>query len=188
VRCFVALDPPVAVARHLTELVAPLRGRYDVKWVPPDQMHLSLLFAGDLPPGDLDRLAAIVRELPLSPLALRLQHLGHFPPRGIPQVLFAGLASEPRLTALHAALLAATAPLQLPRDKRAFTPHLTLGRVRSHFGVLALVDRLRALGDELKPKPFSPTGLTLYTSLLRPDGADHRAVVRRPLPPVDATP
>ena len=83
---------------------------------------------------------------------------------------------------LHHHIETAAKPLGIEREKRGFTPHITLGRIRSDFGALALVDAMRKLGEELNSKPFTPTELVLYRSVLRPSGAEHRALVRRVVP------
>jgi 2'-5' RNA ligase len=70
-------------------------------------------------------------------------------------------------------------PLGFDREKRGFVPHLTLGRLRSELGALALLDDLKALGGELRPKPFAPRGLVLFRSTLFPDGPRHDVLVAR---------
>ncbi len=183
-RCFVALDLPTPVRNHLTNVIAPLRSRYDVKWVPADQLHLTLVFAGELPDDAVDDLAHVVAAVTLPPLSLHLQELGHFPPRGVPRVLWAGLGGDAEaVTHLHEELVMRAESLGVEREKRGFTPHVTLGRIRTDFGALAMVDEMRKLGSTLNAKPFAPTGLVLYASELRPGGPLHRVIVERKLPP-----
>ena len=67
----------------------------------------------------------------------------------------------------------------MPREKRAFTPHVTLGRVKSPFGALALIDQLAERSADLKDKPFEAPSLTLYESVLTPKGPRHEVVTRR---------
>ena len=52
-RCFVAFDLPRPVRNHLAKVTAPLRERYDIRWVPPEQMHVTVLFAGNQRPSFL---------------------------------------------------------------------------------------------------------------------------------------
>lgn len=183
VRCFVALDVPAPVCIHLAEVTKPLRAKYDVKWVPPAQMHMTLLFGGELDDDAVAELADIVRDIALPPLSLHLERLGHFPPRGLPHVLWAGLGGDVgEVTALQEELTERSKPLGVEREKRGFTPHITLGRVKSEFGALALVDELRGLGDQLKSKPFSPVRFVLYRSELRPSGPWYQALVDRAVP------
>lgn len=185
-RCFVALDLPLPVYRHLANVVEPLRGRYDVKWVHPEHMHMTLLFAGDLDDRTVDDLLDAVMDVDIPPLSLRLQRLGHFPPRAVPRVLWAGIDGDVEaLERLHGDLEAAATDLGIERDRRGFTPHVTLGRVHSDFGALAMVDALQRLGDDLKQKPFAPRSLTVYSSELRPSGPIYTPLLERLVPAAD---
>jgi 2'-5' RNA ligase len=183
VRCFVALDLPPPVQNHLATLAERLRARFPVKLVEPRQLHLTLLFAGDADAAAVDGLTSAVQAVDLPPLQLRLTGFGHFPPRGVPRVLWAGIGSDgDALAALHRDLAARGQAFGIATDPRGFTPHVTIGRTRSEFGGLALIDALTALGAELRPKPFAPTHLSLYASELRPAGPVHRPLWRRPAP------
>jgi len=184
VRCFVALDLPEPVCNHLANLGARLRERFPVRMVDRHHLHLTLLFAGDVDDPVVDGLAAAVQSVALPPLRLCLRGFGHFPPRGVPRVLWAGIGGDDdALVSLHDGLAARAAELGVPRDARDFAPHVTIARVKSEFGALALVDALAALGANLKTKPFAPTQLGLYASELRPSGPVHRLLVTRSVPP-----
>jgi len=187
VRCFVALDLPEPVCNHLANVTRSLRERYDVKWVPAEQMHATLVFAGELPGDAVDDLADVVHDVALPPLSLYLDQLGHFPPQGLPRVLWAGLAGDAAaVEELHDELVERAESLGVERDRRGFTPHVTLGRVKSNFGALALIDGLRQLAPTLKKKPFAPLALTLYASELLPGGPVYDVITSRPcvlLPP-----
>ena len=181
-RCFVAFDLPQPVRNHLGNVTAPLRERYDIRWVPPEQMHLTILFAGDIDGDGLDAIASAVDRFEPQPLTLSLQQLGVFPPKGMPRVVWAGLGGD--VDAVRAAkdtFEAAAEPYGVPREKRAFTPHVTLGRVKSPFGALALIDQLAERSQDLKEKAFQATSLTLYESRLTPRGPRHEVVTRRAL-------
>ena len=183
VRCFVALDLPTPVCNYLAGLAVRFENKGKVKWVPPDQLHLTLVFAGDVSEPTVDALREVVRTIEVPPLSLSLQRLGHFPERGEPRVVWAALGGDiEALTALQTRLAQQAERLDVPREKRGFVPHVTLGRVRSPFGALALIDQLKSVGQTLEQKPFHPTGLVLYRSELRPGGPIHTALLRRPSP------
>jgi 2'-5' RNA ligase len=183
VRCFVALDLPSPVCNYLAGLAGQFQKKGDVKWVPADQLHVTLVFAGDVGDATVDALREVVRTIAVPPLSLSLQGLGHFPPRGEPRVVWAALGGDvAALTALQAELAEHAERLEIPREKRGFVPHVTLGRVRSAFGALALIDQLKTVGASLEQKPFAPTGLVLYRSELRPGGPIHTPLLRRPSP------
>lgn len=183
VRCFVALDLPRPVCNYLAGLAQQFGSKGQVKWVPADQLHVTLVFAGELPRENVDGLRAALAAIDVPPLSLHLAGLGHFPPRGEPRVVWAGLGGDvAALLALHEQVAAAAEANGVERDEREFVPHVTLGRVRSPFGALALIDQLRQVGATLRDKPFAPTGLVLYQSELRPSGPIHTPLLRRPVP------
>ena len=64
-------------------------------------------------------------------------------------------------------------------EECTFTPHVTLARVKSPFGVLALIDQLAERSRELKEKPFEAPSLTLYESRLTPRGPRYEVLARR---------
>ena len=179
-RCFVALDLPAPVRNHLADVTATLRGDFDVRWVPADQLHVTLVFAGELPDERASGLATLCREVELPPLSLALTEFGWFPPRGAPRVLWAGVGGDvDALAALQRTLAEGAARLGVPREKRPFTPHVPLGRLEGPRGAHALVDRLRELSAALRTKPFAPTALVLYRSTLTPRGPRHDPLVHR---------
>ncbi|MEZ6036386.1 MAG: RNA 2',3'-cyclic phosphodiesterase [Planctomycetota bacterium] len=182
-RCFVALDLPVPVKNHIVKTVAPLRERHQVKWVDRDQLHLTLLFAGELPEENLRPLTDAVAGVHLPPLQLSLDRFGCFPPRGMPRVLWVGLGGDvDALATLHAELERLTLPLGVEREKRGFTPHVTIGRIKGPFGALALLDRMKEASTELNQKPFAPTRLAVYLSTLAPGGPRHERHYARDVP------
>ena len=184
-RCFVSLDLPDPVRVHLANVARPLVERFALRPVPANQLHLTLAFGADLEPSAADELVTIVREVELPALSLRLQRLGHFPPRGIPRVVWAGFGGDvDAVERLHADIAARALPLGVEREKRGFTPHVTLARVASTFGALALVDALQQQSAMLRQKPFAPTHLAVYASELTPRGPIHRALARRPCAPL----
>lgn len=182
-RCFVALDLPQPVRNHLIKVSEPLRERYDIRWVDREQMHMTLLFAGELPNEHADALLDAIDSIELPPLSLSLAGFGAFPPRGMPRVVWAGIGGDVQAVRdLEQSLTELGEPFGIEREKRGFTPHVTLGRVQGQFGLLALIDQMKELGKELNAKPFAPTGLTVYESILTPKGPIYEVMMHRALP------
>ena len=181
-RRFVALDIPTPVINHLTKVSAPLRERYDIRWVPHNQIHMTLMFGKDLTPNHAEAIADLVEDIELRPISLFLSGFGACPPRGLPRVVWAGLGGDTGfVTALQQELTEIAEPYGIEREKRGFTPHITLGRVQGQFGLLALIDQMKKLSADLNPKPFQATSLTLYQSTLTPNGPFYEVITRRQL-------
>jgi 2'-5' RNA ligase len=128
------------VRRQLWDVLAPLRGRADtlpVKWVPPENMHVSLKFLGEVDETREAELRAALRQAaggatrsePRS-LTLHVEGFGVFPDYRRPHVVWAGIAPDPGLELLQHAVEQAFEPLGFPTEARAFRPHVTLGRAR----------------------------------------------------------
>jgi RNA 2',3'-cyclic 3'-phosphodiesterase len=180
VRCFVALDLPRPVRNHLLKVTGPLRDRYDIRWVTGDQIRMTLMFGGELPDQNADQITQLLENIDLPPLSICLDSFGAFPPRGMPRVIWAGIGGDvDSISRLQAELAEQAEPLGFEREKRGFTPHVTLGRVQGQFGLLALIDQMKELGKELNTKPFKPESLTLYRSTLTPSGPVYDTMLRR---------
>jgi len=144
---------------------------------------MTLVFAGELAEEHAEDLVSIIDDVQLPRISVALKQLGAFPPKGLPRVVWAGFGGDINpLATLQAELSERAEPLGVQREKRGFTPHVTLGRVQGQFGLFALVDQMKELSEHLNPKPFSPTALTLFHSTLTPKGPIYEVMRRRPLP------
>jgi 2'-5' RNA ligase len=124
------------VRRELWAALAPLRERREklpVKWVRPENIHLSLKFLGDVEDTRAPELHAALKQAAGSrtvarPITLQIEGLGVFPDSHRPRILWAGVAPDPALELLQHGVEQAFAPLGFPTEARAFRPHITLGR------------------------------------------------------------
>lgn len=135
VRAFFALDLPEAVRRACASLARELRARPDgdgVRWVRPENFHLTLRFLGNVEAERLGELAARVRAATadVSPFRAALGALDAFPPRR-PRVVAVGVEPEAPLCELAARVEAGVVEAGLAPERRRLRPHVTLGRVRS---------------------------------------------------------
>jgi 2'-5' RNA ligase len=187
-RLFVALEPPDAVRRRISAAAAELRhaaGRAadDLRWVPAENVHLTLQFLGAVPEERVADVSAAVSAAAAGarPLTLAVKGAGGFPNARRPRVLWLGLEGDvPVLAALVAELGRRLAPLGFPPEARPFSPHLTLGRSRDPRGAPGLGGALAATahGDGFA---WRAAELVLVESHLSPRGPRYEAILRAPL-------
>jgi 2'-5' RNA ligase len=178
VRAFIAVDLDPGIKDRLLALVKDLRAtRAEVRWVAQAGMHLTLKFLGPIDEGRALRvknvMAAVAARHPSFPLAL--EGTGAFPGERSPRVLWVGFAAAPGLLALHGDLDAALEAEGFEREARGFTPHLTLGRVKGPERIAQAMAELARRRDE-SFGAMTVTKITLFESLLRPEGAEYRTV------------
>ena len=170
-RTFIALELDAGLRTAIGRLMADVRHRFaGLRWVRPEGIHLTLRFLGDASPEQIAGLRESLRPLAggCPPAQVRVGGLGLFPERGAPRVLWLGLELPERIHALQTACEAAAVAAGFVAEKRAFRPHLTLGRWRD-----------RASRPELPPTDLGTTRLetlTLFRSELRQGGAIHTAL------------
>jgi RNA 2',3'-cyclic 3'-phosphodiesterase len=176
-RLFVALEIPAAVRENFAELLKSLRAvSPQTRWVRPENLHVTLKFIGEAPET---KLAAIRRALAGvrsdQPVALDFRGLGFFPNEKHPRVFWAGIAASANLKALADDIDKATETIGIPREKRDFSPHLTLAR----FEPPRLPETLRVAIREKVAREFGSlrTGrFHLIESRLKPSGAEYTTV------------
>jgi RNA 2',3'-cyclic 3'-phosphodiesterase len=187
-RLFVALEPPDAVRRRIVRAAAELRraaGRAeaDVRWVAPENLHLTLQFLGGVPEERVPVLAAALEAAAAGsrPLTLEVTGAGGFPNARRPRVVWLGMAGDvPALAAMVDDLGRRLAPLGFPPEARPFSPHLTLGRARDQRGAPGLGGALAARAQE-DGFAWRATEVVLFESHLSAKGSRYEAILRAPL-------
>ncbi len=155
VRCFIAVELPEEVKAGLSQLQAQLKSgnQFPVKWVNPYSTHLTLKFLGNV---DADRTSQITEAIAeaaqgVSPFNLEIKDLGVFPNLRRVQVIWVGVSGEvDKLLQLQKGIESSLAGLNFAPESRAFTPHLTLARVRDQ----ASPDERQKLGELIASTKF----------------------------------
>lgn len=181
-RLFVAVELPAGAQEALAASMGQLRGLTPagVRWVQPAGIHLTLKFLGEVKGGLVEPLLGALREAAAgvgkAAFPLHLDGLGVFPNRREPRVIWAGVGGDlGSLAGIQGRVEDAAAALGLARERRAFRPHLTLGRVRD--GVTPAARReLGSVVAEQGPVvaaayAWDVEEISLIRSVLTPQGA-----------------
>jgi len=135
-RLFLALAPDPATRQAIAEISAAARRAAGdlapaLRWVAPENLHVTLHFLGDVDARAGDRvLAGLETPLAVAVVDVRLHELGTFPPAPPPRVLWVSLTPPAPLETIHGALASRVTAAGLPVDPRPFSPHVTIARVR----------------------------------------------------------
>ena len=137
-RTFIAIEISDHVRRELAKIQDVLRAaNADVKWTAPENLHITIKFLGDTPPEKLAEINAVLDQTARAfrSFDLEIGELGAFPSTHAPRIIWAGVTRQADQVAAIAAMIeAGLAPLGFPKEERAFTAHITLGRARSPHG------------------------------------------------------
>ncbi len=188
VRTFVAIELPGEVHLALARVIADLRpaAGVAVRWVNPEGVHLTLKFLGEIEAARVSETTRVL-DIACAPVAkfnLGLGAPGAFPNPNAPRVLWIGITGNLNtLVALQRRVDDGLHYLGFAKEDRAFSPHLTLGRVRE--GVAP--GQRRALGEALANCQVPPLdsfpvdGVALMRSQLTPQGPIYTRLHRAPL-------
>lgn len=168
-RLFVALPMPEEVAIDLERLSTGLPG---ARWTDPEDYHLTLRFVGEVDHETFWELGEALASVRVPPFDLALLGLGLFPPRGEPHTLWVGVENPEPLMALKRRIDRVVRELGVAEEKRNFHPHVTIARFRFPPPPDRLGSWLK--GRSLfRTRPFPVSHFNLYSSVLRPEGAEH---------------
>lgn len=171
-RLFVAIRPPKAVRDQLLRIMGGVGG---VRWQTDEQIHLTLRFIGEVDRHRGEDLAAALGAIRHPPFEIALNGLGTFGSRGQAEVIWAGVAPHDQLRTLHKKVDQACVRAGLEPEHRAYSPHITLARLKRGSGPVAGL--LESAGGVTSPA-FPVDSFALYESLLTPEGA-HYSVIER---------
>ena len=179
VRLFIAIELPHNLQNDLNYQFAQMRPNFPasaIRWIPPQNLHLTLKFLGDTPPAKIDEIGNQLELIGKNQTAfsVKMNTVGCFPTLKKPRVLWIGLEDEQEtLINLQQGVENRIVSLGFPSDSRAFRPHLTIGRVKRHVN-----DTIkREIGQVVKQVSLSKKlvwpcdTISLMQSELTPDGA-----------------
>jgi len=136
-RVFIAIEFPHQTLDVIDKQTARLRqavGDDIIRWIPAQNMHLTLKFIGDIANSHVDFLKQMLtHEAATHPqFDIQIGGLGTFPNSRMPRILWVGLHAPAVLASLHKSIDAGASRLGYEKEERAFSPHLTIGRARQN--------------------------------------------------------
>jgi RNA 2',3'-cyclic 3'-phosphodiesterase len=189
VRLFIGLelDAPVRAAAaeaasRLQQQLSAVAPDFEARWVPPENLHITVWFFGEVADPAAARLAEhLSPPLGLAAFDLGVRGCGAFPRSGAPRVLWIGTGDGTAgMIAAHARLVERLARLGHAPEARPFSPHLTLARVKEPGGMSRAVRQV--VGKEpAECGRMTVSALTLFRSRLSGRGAVYEPLQRVPL-------
>ena len=171
-RLFVAIRLPATVRAQLLDLMGGVAG---ARWLPDDQLHLTLRFVGEVDRHLARDVDAALSSVHHPRFAIALDGLGAFDRRGEPVTLWAGVTPHEPLRALHKKVDQALIRVGVEPDRRAYMPHITIARLPRGAGpVGSLVER----SGGVRSRDFEVHDFCLYESRLTPGGPLYSVVER----------
>jgi 2'-5' RNA ligase len=179
-RLFVGLDLPAEAIRNLERLLDHLKPSARIAWSPPANLHITTKFIGEWPEARLPELTAALEAIASRPpLGIDIRRLGFFPNPGSPRIFWCGVEA-PGLDVLAADTDRATATLGIETEKRPYSPHLTLARIKERLDLESLRDRIAAL-PSFEFGSFQARTFFLYHSKPGPKGSVYTKLREFPL-------
>ena len=180
-RLFVAIEIAPEIRERIADFVSSIKPSLtNVRWSRPEGLHITLKFLGNVSDEKLAAIKTQLQTIKASQFSLTVRDTGVFPNAKSPRVLWLGLDAPPALAQLASQVDAALDSLGFEREKRAFTPHITLARFKDRGGKINVNAALSSV-----PKAgfgtMTATEFHLYESKLSPQGSRYSKLASFPL-------
>jgi 2'-5' RNA ligase len=177
IRTFIAVNLPLNIKEKISGILDDLSALNTgiVRWVPPENIHLTIKFIGDISPKNLEVLCRFLQSETKhhNPFSLCIGQLGTFPNNQYPRVIWIGIKATKELHLLHKGIEAQASRLGYAAEQRAYSPHLTIGRVSRN----AKNTQIRVFAEKLQDVTVGELGrmevdrISVFRSDLQPSGA-----------------
>jgi RNA 2',3'-cyclic 3'-phosphodiesterase len=180
-RTFIAVEIPEEIGRAVGDYITILQQTIPhVKWVSPDNMHLTMKFLGEVDEKripELEEFSTLALK-GFSPFMVEFSHLGFFPSSRTPRVFWIGAtAGVDKLLELYQDLEESLEKIGFDREAKTFSPHLTIGRVK-HQERVTIPTGI----PEFNEVSFEVNGISLIKSTLTPQGPVYETLMKMPFP------
>ena len=134
-RLFVALDIDENIRGRIEQFIEEMQGLApDVRWVSPESLHVTLKFIGEKPDALVAEIEKTLEAVRVENFDVSFRGCGFFPTAKAARVFWAGIEAGASLTQLAGKVEANLAGIGVPKEERAFSPHLTLARGGARIG------------------------------------------------------
>ena len=175
IRSFLAFELPPEIKKEVTRISAKVKQTgLEAGWVKPDNIHLTVVFMGDIIEKDIPDIIPIIDNVTAGHKSfdISLGVMGLFPDIRRPRVLWLGLNGEiERLGSLRDDLQKSLESFGVEQEKRSFKPHLTLGRFRKPVKEKALLQKILDENSHISGPGGALGELILFKSELKPGGS-----------------
>lgn len=180
-RTFVAIDLEHDIKEKLSTFIQNLeKHNPKIRWVKNQGMHLTLKFIGEVDENRASEVRSVLMGLSLrhKPFPLKLVGTGSFPPKSRhPRILWVGIEKSLALISMQKDIEAMLEELSISREKRAFFPHMTLGRVKSNHNIEPVLEELAENRETIFGR-MKVKEITYYKSTLKPTGAEYSSLAK----------
>ena len=174
IRSFIAIELPPQIKLNIKDIQNRLKSSgSDVRWMRPESIHLTLKFLGNIEQERIPEISTVIEQCSTGNPSFMLDvcSLGAFPNERNPKVVWVGTKDESRhLHKLQRTLEKGLSKIGFREEKRAFSPHLTLGRVKSPKKKRELAQKLEDY-RQCECGTFEAKEVCLLKSELKPGGA-----------------
>lgn len=183
IRSFIAFETPDHVRRIVREIQQQLQqAKADVRWETEEKFHVTIKFLGDVNENKLPQIISQIEETVTKyPIYnVKYEKLGFFPNKHSPRVIWIGCTNpDTTLISIKEELEENLINYGFESEKRKFTPHITLGRIKS----LKNINNLISTSEKINFEPMTAyiTHITVMRSVLEPQGSQYSILKKIPL-------
>ncbi len=175
IRTFIAIEIPQDIKEEISGFQNSLKDKnFPVRWVRPENIHITLKFVGEIPGEVVNNIKQEFEKSPplIEPFSCTVGGTGVFPNLKRPRVFWAGIKNGAEETiALAGTIDRFVREFDIEREKKRFSPHLTIGRFKRPFQVTGLENFLS--DDILNTGNFSVGKIVFMQSVLKPLGPEY---------------
>lgn len=168
IRLFTAVTLPDDVNDELECFASGLPG---ARWSPPERRHLTVRFIGEVDGLVYQDVVAALENVQVTPFEISLRCVGHFPPRGAPRSLWAGVDESEPLRQLYRRVDRVLVEAGLEPERRKYVPHVTLARLNGT--PASRVASYLAANALYRSRAFRVENFSLFSSQLFDHGPEY---------------